>query len=229
MPWSEQWIEFKRKNRLNEEIKKIDHWIDFRIYAQDIFLFLRSPNAAGSGTSGSHSNKDVVLDTVVKYDDNLTLYLQESKSISKMKPEVKEMFMRIYVLNERTYKVSNNWHIKEDLLIEYAKNDETYMLSETIYADYIQLIYQFEKELNDVISIRKKEFQNLVMEQSFLVPEEWKKTNFELSEGCVSRRKRLIIYGSLFLDGFLSKQDFKRITSTLPSGFKYQKHIFNQL
>ena len=71
MSWERVFNNFKVQYRLDEELRRIEHWIDFRNFSNDIVLYLRSPNMLSESLGSGSPNNDTCLETVVRYSDEV--------------------------------------------------------------------------------------------------------------------------------------------------------------
>ena len=133
MSWERTFNRFFVKYRLEEELKRIEHWIDFREFYHNIYLYLRSPNMLSESLGCGGSNKDTCLDTVCKWDEECELYQEESCAIMAMSLDQRKQFFDLYVLH-RPIQGNQNWRLKDDLLILFASKDTDYVFADVILA-----------------------------------------------------------------------------------------------
>ena len=226
MSWERFFNHFYVKYRLEEELKRIEHWIDFRHLYHDIYLFLKSPDMLSESLGCGGSNKDTCLDTVCKWNDDCERYEEESNAIMAMSSEQRKQFFDLFVLH-KSIQGNQNWRLKEDLLVLFASNDTDYVFSDVILAEYEAIKFKFDQDFQAVFQKRKEHFTEILNSKSYLLPDKWKNTDFDCG-GNTSRRKQLIFLADMFDEGDLSKNDFKSIASVLPYGKKYVKFILEQ-
>lgn len=227
MSWERTFNRFFVKYRLEEELKRIEHWIDFREFYHNIYLYLRSPNMLSESLGCGGSNKDTCLDTVCKWDEECELYQEESCAIMAMSLDQRKHFFDLYVLH-KPIQGNQNWRLKDDLLVLFASNDRDYVFSDVILAEYEAIKSKFDEKFQSNFERRKESFTEILNNKSYLLPDKWKNTDFECGgNGC--RRKHLIFLADMFEEGDLAESDFKSIASVLPHGKKYVKFVLKQI
>ena len=226
MSWERIFNRFYIKYRLEKELKRIEHWIDFREF-NNIYLYLRSPNIHFDSFGCGGGNEDTCLKTVCKWDEECKKFQNESNAIMAMNAEQKLDFFNVYIYHKHV-KGNQNWRLKEDLLVLFASNDKDYIFSDVILAEYEAIKSKFDEKFQSDFERRKDIFNEILISKSYLLPEKWKNTDFDCG-GNASRRKHLIYLADMFEEGDLQESDFKSIASVLPYGKKYVKFILNQI
>lgn len=227
MSWERTFNRFFVKYRLEEELKRIEHWIDFREFYHNIYLYLRSPNMLSESLGCGGSNKDTCLDTVCKWDEECELYQEESCAIMAMSLDQRKQFFDLYVLH-RPIQGNQNWRLKDYLLILFASKDTDYVFADVILAEYEAIKSKFDETFQSDFQKRKECFTEILNNKSYLLPDKWKNTDFDCG-GNASRRKQLIFLADMFEEGDLAESDFKSIASVLPYGKKYVKFVLEQI
>lgn len=226
MSWGRVFNRFFAKFRLDEELKRIEHWIDFREF-NNIWLYLRSPNMQSDSLGCGCGNRDTCLETVCKWDEDCELYQEESDAIMAMDAEQRQLFFIIYVLH-RHVSGNQNWRLKDDLLVLFASKDTDYMFADVIVAEYEAIKSKFDEKFQSDFERRKDIFNEILISKSYLLPDKWKNTDFECG-GNASRRKHLIYLADMLDEGELTEDDFKSMASVLPYGKKYVKFVLEQI
>lgn len=226
MSWGRVFNRFFAKFRLDEELKRIEHWIDFREF-NNIWLYLRSPNMQSDSLGCGCGNRDTCLETVCKWDEDCELYQEESDAIMAMDAEQRQLFFIVYVLH-RHVSGNQNWRLKDDLLVLFASKDTDYVFADVIIAEYEAIKSKFDEKFQSDFERRKDIFNEILISKSYLLPEKWKNTDFECG-GNASRRKHLIYLADMLDEGDLTEDDFKSMASVLPYGKKYVKFVLEQL
>ncbi len=226
MSWERVFNRFFAKFRLDEELKRIEHWIDFREF-YNIWLYLRSPNMHSDSLGCGGGNRDTCLETVCKWDENCELFQEESDAIMSMDAEQRQLFFIIYVLHKHV-SGNQNWRLKDDLLVLFASKDTDYVFADVILAEYEAIKSKFDEKLQSDFERRKESFTEILNNKSYLLPDKWKNTDFDCG-GNASRRKQLIFLADMFEEGDLAESDFKSIASVLPYGKKYVKFVLEQI
>lgn len=226
MSWERVFKRFYITYRLEEELNRIEHWIDFRKF-HNIYLYLRSPNMHSDSFGCGCGNKDTCLETVCKWDEECEIYQEESKAIMAMNEEERKQFFDLYVLH-RSAQSNQNWRLKEDLLILFASNDPDYVFADVICEVYEAFKLRFDEDFQSEFQKRKDGFSEILKSKSYLFPAKWKNADFDCG-GNASRRKHLIYLADMFDEGVLSESDFKSIASKLPYGKKYVKFVLEQI
>lgn len=227
MTWERVFNRFFTKFRLDEELKRIEHWIDFRELYHNIYIYLKSPNMLSESLGCCGSDKDKCLETVCKWDEDCESYQEESKAIMAMNSEQRKQFFNLYVLH-RSIQGNQNWRLKDDLLVFFASKDPDYVFADVICEEYEAIKLKFDEKFQSDFERRKDNFNEILICKSYLLPDKWKNTDFD-SGGNASRRKHLIYLADMFEEGDLSESDFKSITSVLPYGKKYVKFVLEQI
>ena len=226
MSWGRVFNRFFAKFRLDEELKRIEHWIDFREF-HNIWLYLRSPNMHSDSLGCGCGNRDTCLETVCQWDEDCELYQEESDAIMAMDAEQRQLFFIVYVLH-RHVSGNQNWRLKDDLLVLFASKDTDYVFADVIIAEYEAIKSKFDEKFQSDFERRKDIFNEILISKSYLLPEKWKNTDFECG-GNASRRKHLIYLADMLDGGDLTEDDFKSMASVLPYGKKYVKFVLEQL
>lgn len=227
MTWERVFNRFFTKFRLDEELKRIEHWIDFRELYHNIYIYLKSPNMLSESQGCGGSNKDTCLDTVCKWNDDCERYEEETNAIMAMSSEQRKQFFDLFVLH-KSIQGNQNWRLKEDLLVLFASYDADYVFADVILAEYEAIKSKFDKDFQSDFQKRKESCTEILNRKSYLLPDKWKNTDFDCG-GNASRRKQLIFLADMFEEGDLSESDFKSIASVLPYGKKYVKFILEQI
>ena len=226
MSWEKIFNHFYYKFRLDEELKRIEHWIDFKEY-HNIYLYLKSPNMLSKSLGCSGSNKDVCLETACKWNEDCEFYQEESEAIMAMNSEQRNQFFDLYVFH-KSVQCNQNWRLKEDLLILFASKDPDYVFADIISNEYKAIKLKFDEKFQSDFERRKDIFNEILISKSYLLPEKWKNTDFECG-GNACRRKHLIFLADMFEEGEIAESDFKSIASVLPYGKKYVKFVLEQI
>lgn len=226
MSWGRVFNRFFAKFRLDEELKRIEHWIDFREF-NNIWLYLRSPNMQSDSLGCGCGNRDTCLETVCKWDEDCQLYQEESDAIMAMDADQRQLFFIIYVLH-RHVSGNQNWRLKDDLLVLFASKDTDYVFADVIIAEYEAIKSKFDEKFQSDFERRKDIFNEILISKSYLLPDKWKNTDFECG-GNASRRKHLIYLADMLDEGELTEDDFKSMASVLPYGKKYVKFVLEQI
>ena len=226
MSWQRVFNRFFSNFRLDEELKRIEHWIDFREF-HNIWLYLRSPNMHSDSLGCGCGNRDTCLETVCKWDEDCELFQEESDAIMAMDAEQRQLFFIVYVLH-RHVSGNQNWRLKDDLLVLFASKDTDYVFADVIIAEYEAIKSKFDEKFQSDFERRKDIFNEILISKSYLLPEKWKNTDFECG-GNASRRKHLIYLADMLDEGELTEDDFKSMASVLPYGKKYVKVVLEQL
>lgn len=226
MSWGRVFNRFFAKFRLDEELKRIEHWIDFREF-NNIWLYLRSPNMQSDSLGCGCGNRDTCLETVCKWDEDCQLYQEESDAIMAMDADQRQLFFIIYVLH-RHVSGNQNWRLKDDLLVLFASKDTDYVFADVIVAEYEAIKSKFDEKFQSDFERRKDIFNEILISKSYLLPDKWKNTDFECG-GNASRRKHLIYLADMLDEGELTEDDFKSMASVLPYGKKYVKFVLEQI
>ncbi|WP_288538342.1 hypothetical protein [uncultured Holdemanella sp.] len=226
MSWGRVFNRFFAKFRLDEELKRIEHWIDFREF-NNIWLYLRSPNMQSDSLGCGCGNRDTCLETVCKWDEDCQLYQEESDAIMAMDADQRQLFFIIYVLH-RHVSGNQNWRLKDDLLVLFASKDTDYVFADVIITEYEAIKSKFDEKFQSDFERRKDIFNEILISKSYLLPDKWKNTDFECG-GNASRRKHLIYLADMLDEGELTEDDFKSMASVLPYGKKYVKFVLEQI
>lgn len=226
MSWGRVFNRFFAKFRLDEELKRIEHWIDFREF-HNIWLYLRSPNMHSDSFGCGCGNRDTCLETVCKWDEDCELFQEESDAIMAMGAEQRQLFFIEYVLH-RHVSGNQNWRLKDDLLVLFASKDADYVFADVIIAEYEAIKSKFDEKFQSDFERRKDIFNEILISKSYLLPDKWKDTDFECG-GNASRRKHLIYLADMLDEGDLTEDDFKSMASVLPYGKKYVKFVLEQI
>lgn len=221
MDWEESWAFFIDKWNLDDEIRKIDHYLDFSFYADDISLYVRSPNEKKE-FHGSGGNGDAVLNTIVKYDMECESYCEISNAIEKLDVEHQKLFYQIFKMN--THIDSGNEFLKEDLIVSIAEADSDYIFGDVIRNEFEALKEDYLNRLNILVSNQRENISDLVERYHSLIHPRWS-TDFNVVHGNTCYQRNLFILGTLYKEEKISFSDFERMLLSMRSGRSYLKYI----
>lgn len=225
MKWNDEWEIFCSKWKLDEEIKKIEHWIDWNYYSLDFFLYVRSPNEKKE-FHGTSSNSDSILNLITQYEDSLQQYVEFDEAIQQLELQDKKSFNKIFVDKDRKFS-DENLFLKESLLVKIASYDKDYVFNDVIEIYFSVLKNKFLVFVEEEEKKRKERIKELKNKYSFLIKpnSNW---DVECGHGNHHYQQTLFLLGILRFENVLDREDFKRISLSIKSGKSYVKFYEKQ-
>lgn len=226
MQWKAEWEAFCERWKIDEEIQKIDNWMDWRIYALDFSLFVHSCNEKKEQHSTSSSNKDKQLDMLVKYDELKEDFLDFDEAVNSLNIEEKRDFQNLFIEKRKNYK-TNILFLKETLIVKLASLDRDYIFNEIIESEYDCLKKSYFTWLDFMIDEKKRKLETFIFLYSNLIKVNWSKESLLHCHG--NYNQKLFILGILRYQKILNDDDFKNLAYSMRAGKSYYAFLKQQL
>lgn len=225
MEWNEEWEIFCSKWKLDEEIKKIEHWLDWRFYSLDFSLYVRSPNEKKE-FHGSSNNGDSILNLITRYEIQCQEFFEFDEAIQALNLNEQDSFNQIFIDRNEKYS-EEHLFLKEALIVKIASKDEDYIFNDVIEIYFSVLKNKFLVFIENEEKKRKERINELKMKYSFLIKpnSNW---DVECGHGNHHYQQHLFLLGILKYEGILNREDFRRISFSVKSGKSYVKFFEKQ-